>query len=72
MDMDAFLIILHVILCFTLLPLFMKGWDRLFIVIAVLISLCATPLAMVIGPVASFVGYCCIWLFGKLSGIPLR
>lgn len=70
--MDAFLIILHVILCFTLLPLLMKGWDRLFIIIAVLISLCATPLAMVIGPAASFIGCCCIWLFGKLSGIPLR
>lgn len=70
--MDAFLIILHVVLCFTLLPLLMKDWNRLFIVIAVLISLCATPLAMVIGPAASFIGYCCIWILEKLSDIPLE
>mgnify|MGYP000015594246 FL=1 len=72
MDMDAFLIILHVVLCFTLLPFLMKGCDMIFKVVAVVISLCATPVAMVLGPAAAFIGYGCIWIFSKLSGLPPR
>ncbi|WP_294617622.1 hypothetical protein [uncultured Bacteroides sp.] len=72
MDMDTFLMMLHVVLCLTVLPLFMKGMDRLFVVIAVVISLWATPAAMVIGPAAAFVGYGCIWLLGKIFGLPIR
>lgn len=72
MDMDNFLMILHVVLCFTVLPLFMKGMDRLLIVIAVVISLWATPAAMIIGPGAAFIGYGCIWLLCKVFGLPMR
>lgn len=70
--MNTFLIILHIILCFTLLPLSMKGWDRLFKVVAICISLGATPVAMVLGPGAAFIGYGCMWIISKLSGMPLR
>lgn len=70
--MDTFLMILHVVLCFTALPLFMKGWDRLFKVIAIGISLWATPVAMIFGPGAMFIGYGCMWVFSRITGMPLR
>lgn len=70
--MDTFLIILHVILCFTALPLSMKSWDRVFKVVAIGISLFSTPIAMVLGPGAAFIGYACVWIFNKVVGIPFQ
>lgn len=68
--MDTFFIILHIALCFTLLPMRMKGWGKVIKVIAVVISLSVTPLAMIIGPLAAFIGYVVIWLLSKLIGLP--
>lgn len=69
--MDNSLIILHVILCFTLLPFLLRNWGRIFKVAAIFFSLCATPLALVFGPVSFLIGILPIWLFHKLFGMPL-
>lgn len=70
--MDNFMIILHIVLCFTTLPLCMKGWWRVPQVLAVILSLCATPLALVIGPLASFLGLFAIWAFCRIFGFSLH
>lgn len=70
--MDTFLIILHIVLCFTLLPLCMKGWWKVLRGLAVILSLCATPLSLVIGPLASFLGLFVVWAFCRIFGLSLH
>ena len=66
------IIILHIIFSFTLLPLHMKskGWCIENRVIAVIIALHITPVALVLFPLSAFLGMLPLWLANKLIGLP--
>lgn len=70
--MDDFLIILHIMLCFSLLPICMKGWWKVLQGLAIILSLCATPLALILGPLAAFVGLFVVWAGCRLLGFSMH
>lgn len=66
------MIILHIIFCFTLLPLHMKskGWCLENRIAAVIIALSITPASLVLSPFAAFLGMFPLWLANRLIGWP--